>query len=90
MGYYIDPPSKTKEEWLKEHGEPFFSPRWPADPGKTIVCLVFNPQFTAAAIAYKEEEFNDLHDIHDPRPMLWYQVPTEDILSVCPEVGEKL
>lgn len=90
MGFYINPPEGTKEDWLHEHGEPLLNPRWPPEAGKAIVCLVFNPHMTAAAVAFDEEEFNEFNDVQDPRVRLWYQVPLEAVLEVCPKVAAKL
>ena len=58
MGFYINPPVGTKEDWLSEHAEPIHNPKWPPRPREAIICLVFNPNCTAAAIAYSEEEFD--------------------------------
>ena len=88
MGFYINPPAGTKEDWLGEHGEPLHNPKWPPSPGKAIICLVFNPGFTAAAIAYSEDEFNQFNDPLDPRVRLWYQAPLDDVVEVCPEVAK--
>lgn len=90
MGIYINPLDVTKEEWLREYGEPFYDPTWPPDSGKSIVCLVFNPRFTAAAIAFNEEEFDVFSDVQDSRVKLWYQVPFDDLVAICPEVAEKV
>lgn len=57
MGHYINPPNMTKEEWLQEHGQVTETPAWPAPEGTIPVCLVKNPTFTAAGIAYCEQEF---------------------------------
>lgn len=90
MGFYINPPESTKEDWLREHGEPLRGPKWPPAPGKGIACLVLNPGFSAAAIVFDEQEFNEFSDAQDPRLKLWYQVAADDLLAVCPEVEEKL
>ncbi|KKN15049.1 hypothetical protein LCGC14_0989820 [marine sediment metagenome] len=90
MGFYINPPNGAKEDWLHERGEPFFNPKWPPSPGKSIVCLVFNPSFSAAAVAFSEEEFDVFNDVQDPRVKLWYQVPTDAVVAICPEVAERL
>lgn len=79
MGLYIDPPDRTKEQWLAENGIEM-------DPGlATIlyddwmyeltipVCLVDNGPFTAAAIAYSREELEEFLK-EDGRPKKWYLV----------------
>lgn len=57
MGYYINPPEGTKEQWLEKFGQMISDPAWPAPEGMIPVCLIENPTFTAAGIAYCEEEF---------------------------------
>lgn len=60
MGVYIDPKTGTKENWLKGHAIPWSSDKpWSETPeGHLPVFLVDNGSFTAAAIAYSEQEFN--------------------------------
>lgn len=57
MGHYINPPNMTKEEWLQKYGQITETPAWPAPEGTIPVCLVKNLTFTAAGIAYCEQEF---------------------------------
>lgn len=57
MGFYINPPDKSKEDWLAEHGQVTITPAWPAPEGTVPVCLIDNGSFTAAGIAYCEAEF---------------------------------
>ena len=57
MGFYVNPPDMTKEEWLQKHGQVTETPTWPAPEGTISVCLVDNEPFTAAGIAYCEQEF---------------------------------
>ena len=54
MGFYVNPPDMTKEEWLQKHGQVTETPAWPVPEGTILVCLVKNPTFTAAGIAYCE------------------------------------
>ncbi len=66
MGYYIDPPEGTKEEWLTNHGvEVSGDLRWGHPPDTVLVCLVDNGPFTAAGICYNEAEFNEFRAL-DP------------------------
>ncbi|KKL05784.1 hypothetical protein LCGC14_2219200 [marine sediment metagenome] len=95
MGYYINPPNETKEEWLNDNGIEVTVPEWDLlatnFPGGVYVCLVDNGLFTAVGIAYKESEFNEFNDTsHDDRPRKWYVVPHEDIINVCPDVEDRL
>ncbi|KKK56068.1 hypothetical protein LCGC14_3068240 [marine sediment metagenome] len=102
MRYYINPSGETKEAWLNNHGLEVFYPAWdllttnfpglmkhPEGRGM-YVCLVDNGPFTAAAICYTEQEFDEFNDPSDPRPQTWYVVPRKDIIDVCPEVAGKL
>ncbi|KKK81168.1 hypothetical protein LCGC14_2816160 [marine sediment metagenome] len=89
MGYYINPEHCTKEGWLDSYGESVYPPdglRWPPPNGKVLVCLIKNPTFTAAGIAYCEEEFRVFLSYRDPRLRKWYTVPRAHIIAVCPEV----
>ncbi len=66
MGYYIDPPEGTKEEWLNFHGvEVAGDLRWGHPPDTVLVCLVDNGPFTAAGICYNGAEFNEFRAL-DP------------------------
>lgn len=81
MGYYIDPVDRTKEKWLEENGtrvseievlkHDFKSSTLP-------VCLVFNPQFSAAGIAWCREEADEFLR-HDGRPKQWFLVLKSDL-----------
>ena len=58
MGYYVNPPTGTKEEWLAEHGEVVDPPVWSAlHESKAFVVLIDNGHFTAAGICFSEAEF---------------------------------
>lgn len=75
MGFYIDPKQGTKEDWLRKHGRRIAQPTaWPAASEDLPVCLVLNPGFTAAAIAYNERELERLLP-EDGRPKLWFSAP---------------
>jgi len=58
MGYYINPRGMKKEEWLEENATRLEgTPEWPPPNGYYYVCLVENPTFTAAGVAYDERQF---------------------------------
>ncbi len=68
MGYYVDPPEGTKEEWLIDHGlEVTGDLKWGHPPETVLVCLVDNGPFTAAGICCNEAEFNKFRE-PDPTP----------------------
>lgn len=86
MGYYINPTDGlTKEEWLMKFGERKDGvvqqevDTWNEIPENCLaVCLVDNGPFTAAAIAYKESEFEVFKDnTNDDRPKTWFLVEKE-------------
>lgn len=87
MGLYIDPPNQSKESWLKTHSEQQFS-KAPSSleegGGFTLVCLVFNTVFTAAAVVYNENELSTFKDPNDYRRKVWFWVLPEKVLEVCP------
>ena len=83
MGYYINPPSVSKEAWLKQYGKPIPTPKWDEIPADSLpVCLVQNSMFSAAGIAYDEEEFNSFLYPSDKRKKEWFLVTKEMILQV--------
>ncbi len=86
MGLYIDPDNMTKEQWLAEHGVPLNGPP-PAhkDGTRIAICLVFNPMFTAAAVAYSQQELEDFSRPEDFRPKTWYMVEEAKVREVCGE-----
>ena len=63
MGYYINPPGETKEEWLNNHGLEVTGDdvTWGRLPDMILVCLVDNGPFTAAGICYSEVEFDEFN-----------------------------
>ncbi len=86
MGYYINPPDMSKEEWLAKNGIECAPETAKAHSmkGSTIrvVCLVDNFEFTAAAIAYTDEErdhffYPDRSGFQRPRK--WYLVEVEKL-----------
>jgi len=87
MGYYINPPDRSKEEWLKEQGEPVIGPTWPPPDEEMYVCLVDNGAWTAAGICYNEAEFKAFQPTtSDKRPREWFSVSELSLVDVCPEL----
>lgn len=76
MGYYVNPPSCTKEHWLETYGKRATERaiREHAAGDHLAVCLVDNGPFTAAAIAYDDRE-RDVFLHPDGRSKVWYIVP---------------
>jgi hypothetical protein len=80
MGYYINPRDCTKEEWLAKYGTRYTSSvkahTTKDGNADVLVCLVDNGPFTAAGIAYSDDE-RDAFAAPDGRPKLWYLVNRE-------------
>jgi len=94
MGYYISPKDMRKEEWLSENAKPVYSrdiAELNRKDGWIPICLVKNPSFSAAAIAYDEQESARFaENSTDQRPRKWYVARREDVIKVCPEVESAL
>lgn len=87
MGYYVNPPNETKEQFLAQHGEPYQDGQTAyeaAGPDSRAVCLVGNGIFTAAAIVYDERELTEFTLATDLRPKQWYVVPVAELREVSP------
>lgn len=82
MGYYINPTTSTKEAWLKEnakaitrtHAENFDL----SNREQALVVLINNGAFTAAGIAYDNNERAALM-YEDGRPRNYFVVETEKL-----------
>lgn len=87
MGAYINPPDMTKEQWLAEHGKLLNDapPRHDVLLGHLPVCLVQNPAFSAAGIAFDERELKAF-TAPDSRTKIWFYVQTEKLHEVSPEL----
>lgn len=96
MGYYIEPPNCTKEQWLREHAIYLVPPgpdAWSTlqkfqdtHPGMLPVCLVQNPYFTAAGICFSQRELEAFMVPADSRRKTWYAASIERLKEVCPEL----
>ena len=90
MGAYVNPISMRKEEWLSNNAKPWLPTlSWNEIPqGFLPVCLVDNGPFTAAGIAYSEDEYNRFRkpNTNDMRPKLWYIAPIDKLHGVSPEL----
>lgn len=85
MGYYINVP-EGKEVFLHKHGQKVDAPATNVVDGKVAVCLVDNGPFTAAAIAYSQEEL-EYFKKPDPRPKEWFLVPIELVMPFMDGFG---
>lgn len=81
MGCYINPLGMSKEQWLLIRARPTQSPG-PITETEVPVVLVDNGGFTAAGVAYDEEELRRFNNPRDPRPRVWFQVPRADVRQV--------
>jgi len=86
---YINPKDQSKDQWLEDHGmliqQPLsWSIEFPAD--STLVCLIQNPLFSAAAICRTKRNFDRFRNPTDQRPKKWYLVPNR----LIPEVERDL
>ena len=82
MGYYINPPDQSKEDFLKEHGTPISRKEaldWDYTSNSLPVCLVDNGFFIAAAICYSKEETEAFSTLSDPRSKIFLSVPKEKL-----------
>lgn len=55
-----------------------------------MVCLVDNGPFTAAAIAFSEDEFRQFSDPTDTRFKEWYRVEESKLRYICPDFDQYL
>ena len=84
MGLYINPRGVTKETWLKEKGDLLhYAPKAHKEGTKLAVCLVSNLAFSAAAVAFRQEELEALSDPTDTRHKFWFFVEEADIREIC-------
>jgi hypothetical protein len=83
MGCYVTPQS-DKLIWLNTHGLNLPGPlplrELPSDC--SLVCLVDNGPFTAAAICLNERDYAEFTDARDNRPKRWYICENSDLAKV--------
>jgi len=87
MGFYVNPPNESKEDFLAREGikGPYdLKFKWDSVPeGFLPVVLVDNGPFTAAAIAYCESELEAFTDMNDRRPRQIFFVKIEKLIPVA-------
>ena len=58
-------------------------PSWDSfQKGTLPVVLVFNPRFTAAGVAYSEQEYAEFTNLKDGRSRVIFEVPVEKLKKV--------
>lgn len=91
MGYYINPPDMSKEKWLNKFAnfvgpidEDEEIPKWEdiAKDDVLPVILVDNGRFTAAGVAYSEQEYKAFTDPDDKRSRELFTAKVDDLLKV--------
>lgn len=84
MGFYINPPKESKENFLAREGVRLANvPKWEDIPTDSLpVVLVNNGIFTAAGIAYHPQELEVFTNPTDPRPRKYYAVKIEKLFEV--------
>lgn len=89
MGFYINPPDMSKEDFLTTQGTLYdHLPMFHRDEDLVTICLVDNGAFTAAAICYNQDEY-EVFEIYDGRPKKWFGVNIEKLAPyINPELIE--
>lgn len=93
MGYYINPPTMSKEGWLQQHARrqangdivSRTAPEKFREEIDVAVCLVDNGWMTAAGICVDQRELETFTNPSDNRPKFWFMVPIADIYALHPE-----
>ncbi len=79
MGYYVNPPTESKEAFLKREAteisrETFLSITFPNGSRVVPLVLVLNPAFSACAIGYSKAEVEYYADPSDIRPKKFFLI----------------
>lgn len=81
MGCYVNPPTQSKEAWLKQNGVKTDGPCAITESELPVV-LVDNGMFTAAGVAFDAHELRAFTYPDDLRFKEWYKVPREKLREV--------
>jgi hypothetical protein len=96
MGFYIfnlPEPSKGKADRLMKEcpeAKEIKSPAiWAPPEGTMYVCILYNPQFEAAALAYSEREMKNIQYMGpgDYRQRRWFTVPHSYLAEKLPHLA---
>ena len=83
MGCYVNPKLESKESWLKREGNKVSQVSWDNLPEGTLPVVVMNNRFfTAAGVAYSEDELKAFTDPSDHRHKEFYYVDVEKLAKV--------
>ncbi len=92
MGFYINPVGCPKEQWLQENATEI-SPDEALPALQTgllfPICLVDNGPFTAAGIAFDEDELKAFQHPDSgliQRPRKWYTLTREEAFKINPSL----
>lgn len=88
MGIYVNPQNKSKEVWIQENVKRTYGRTPPSslsdlDSDEALICLVDNGMFTAAAVAYSDNELRCFSELGDDRPKAWFTVCKESLKQEC-------
>ena len=83
MGYYINPKGETKEAFLAREGVEIDKTDAALTLDAVPVCLVDNDEFTAACIAYSDQELLKFCNPDDYRPKRFFAVPRSVLKEYC-------
>jgi hypothetical protein len=90
MGYYVELPlHRNKAEQLVRlhNAELVLSPEsFNFDGDYALICVIENPLFDAACIAYDESERDDCLNPKDTRDKVWLKLPKSVVKKLNPRV----
>jgi hypothetical protein len=98
MGIYINPTTDKgpfdKEKAIAAVSERIDAERFrnhvPGADGMYAVCIVRNPMFSAALVAYSRDEARYVGDHPDPRPKCFYLIGIDAIRGLDPIAADTL
>lgn len=95
MGFYLDTalPTRKAEQLKRDHGARVtLRPEHLKDvpEGMTLICVVENGRFDAAAIVYSDDELRAFSSDGTSRPRTWMLMDTKEVVSMKPQLAEYL